>query len=107
MTIQLEIVSTKNIPHHHHPASSLNSLQRRSINKRFSRLETHVISLARTLAQLGNDLRHQAVSSRQIDQLRVEVNEVRTTQACVRVREMMCSRVCICVQEGLKCTRER
>ncbi|XP_078491573.1 uncharacterized protein LOC100179383 isoform X2 [Ciona intestinalis] len=52
----------------------------RSVSKRFSRLESHVVTLARSLAQLSSELRQQNVTSREIEQLRHQVQEIRTRQ---------------------------
>ena len=46
------------------------------MNKRFSRLEANVMSLARSLAQLGNDIHHQAVNVHQIDLIKNDILEV-------------------------------
>ena len=46
------------------------------MNKRFSRLEANVMSLARSLSQLSNDMHHQAVNVHQIELIKKDIAEV-------------------------------
>lgn len=56
----------------------------RSVNKRFTRLESHVITLARSLAELSTDLRQQTVSTRELEKLKQEIQELKTNQASLQ-----------------------
>ena len=46
------------------------------MNKRFSRLEANVMSLARSMSQLNNDMHHQAVNVHQIELIKKDIAEV-------------------------------
>lgn len=46
----------------------------RAVNKRFSRLESHVVTLARSVAHLSSELRSQASISQDMDDMRRQVN---------------------------------
>ncbi|CAK8680127.1 unnamed protein product [Clavelina lepadiformis] len=52
----------------------------RSVTKRFTRLESHVVTLARSLAQLSSELRQQNITSREIEDLRHQMEELRARQ---------------------------
>ncbi|XP_039259077.2 uncharacterized protein LOC120335613 isoform X2 [Styela clava] len=49
----------------------------RAVNKRFSRLEAHVVTLARSVAQLSSEMRQQNSASRDIEELREQLEELR------------------------------
>jgi hypothetical protein len=44
------------------------------INKRFQRLESHVVTLARSVAHLSSEMRSQHLVTQDLDQLRQEMN---------------------------------
>lgn len=46
----------------------------KAVNKRFSRLESHVVTLARSVAHLSSELRSQASISQDMDDMRRQVN---------------------------------
>lgn len=51
----------------------------KTVNKRFARVESHVVTLARSVASLSSELRSQNAILREIDSLRCEVDEIRET----------------------------
>lgn len=54
--------------------SSLVSFNR-AVNKRFGRLESHVVTLARSVAHLSSELRSQASLSQDVDDMRRQVQD--------------------------------
>lgn len=53
---------------------------RRAVNKRFGRLESHVVTLARSVAHLSSELRSQAALSEDLEVMRKEINRLKTWQ---------------------------
>ncbi|XP_041468245.1 uncharacterized protein LOC121418435 [Lytechinus variegatus] len=49
----------------------------KTVNKRFSRVESHVVTLARSVAHLSSELRSQNALIREIEALRIEVNQLK------------------------------
>ena len=47
----------------------------RAVNKRFGRLESHVVTLARSVAHLSSELRSQASISQDVDDMRRQVQD--------------------------------
>ncbi len=47
----------------------------RSLNRRFNRIESNVVTLARNIDHLRSEIRTQAEASQQLEELRVDVNE--------------------------------
>ena len=47
----------------------------RAVNKRFGRLESHVVTLARSVAHLSSELRSQASLSQDVDDMRRQVQD--------------------------------
>ena len=47
----------------------------RTVNKRFGRLESHVVTLARSVAHLSSELRSQASISQDVDDMRRQVQD--------------------------------
>ncbi|XP_013073675.1 uncharacterized protein LOC106060380 isoform X1 [Biomphalaria glabrata] len=69
-------------PTHHsrHNRSSnqkIGSRDVKAINKRFQRLESHVITLARSVAHLSSELRNQTTMSREIENVKREITELK------------------------------
>ena len=58
--------------------SSSGSRGERSQNKRFQRLESHVVTLARSVAHLSSEVRSQQVILQEVEALRLEVQQLRT-----------------------------
>lgn len=50
----------------------------KSYNKRFQRLESHVVTLARTVAHLSSEMRNQHLLLQEVEALRLEVQQLRT-----------------------------
>ncbi|XP_052058172.1 uncharacterized protein LOC127698642 isoform X3 [Mytilus californianus] len=61
-------------PHHHHHRDV------KAINKRFQRLESHVVTLARSVAHLSSELRSHNSVTHEIDALRKEIQELKEEQ---------------------------
>ncbi|XP_059161892.1 uncharacterized protein LOC131944984 [Physella acuta] len=63
----------------HSRASShrIGSKDVRAIGKRFQRLESHVITLARSVAHLSSELRTQGLMTREIENVKREISELR------------------------------
>lgn len=51
----------------------------RSQNKRFQRLESHVVTLARSVAHLSSEVRNQQLILQEVEALRLEVQQLRTS----------------------------
>lgn len=49
----------------------------KTVNKRFLRVESHVVTLARSVAHLSSELRSQNALIREIEALRIEVNQLK------------------------------
>jgi len=49
----------------------------RSYNKRFQRLESHVVTLARSVAHLSSEVRNQQLLIQEVEQLRAELRQLR------------------------------
>ncbi|EDO31589.1 predicted protein [Nematostella vectensis] len=52
----------------------------KAVNKRFTRLESHVVTLARSVAHLSSELRSQAAISEDLDEMRKELQQLRAWQ---------------------------
>ena len=61
-------------------SSSGGSRGERSQNKRFQRLESHVVTLARSVAHLSSEVRSQQLISQEVEALRLEVQQLRQLQ---------------------------
>ena len=48
----------------------------RAVNKRFSRLESHVVTLARSVAHLSSELRSQTTVNQDMEDMRKEVQRL-------------------------------
>ncbi|XP_012938088.1 filaggrin-2 [Aplysia californica] len=59
-------------------SQKMSSRDVRSIGKRFQRLESHVITLARSVAHLSSELRSQNSMSREIENVKREMNELKS-----------------------------
>ena len=49
----------------------------KNYNKRFQRLESHVVTLARSVAHLSSEMRTQHVIVQEIEQIRAELQQVK------------------------------
>ncbi|XP_059480185.1 serine/arginine repetitive matrix protein 1-like isoform X2 [Neocloeon triangulifer] len=56
----------------------------KGINKRFQRLESHVVTLARSVAHLSSEMRTQHLMLQEIENIREEVANLRATQPSLR-----------------------
>ncbi|XP_065345181.1 serine/arginine repetitive matrix protein 1-like isoform X6 [Cloeon dipterum] len=56
----------------------------KGINKRFQRLESHVVTLARSVAHLSSEMRTQHLMLQEIENIREEVANLRATQPALR-----------------------
>ena len=61
--------------------SSSGSRGERSQNKRFQRLESHVVTLARSVAHLSSEVRSQQMILQEVEALRLEVQQLRNQGA--------------------------
>ncbi|XP_071801297.1 uncharacterized protein [Asterias amurensis] len=52
----------------------------KQVNKRFARVESHVVTLARSVAHLSSELRSQNAMFHEIESLRHEINQIRDMQ---------------------------
>ena len=52
----------------------------KNYNKRFQRLESHVVTLARSVAHLSSEMRTQHVIVQEIEQIRAELQQVKMTR---------------------------
>ena len=57
----------------------------KNYNKRFQRLESHVVTLARSVAHLSSEMRTQHVIVQEIEQIRAELQQVKMSRYWVRV----------------------
>ncbi|XP_033115796.1 uncharacterized protein LOC117115981 isoform X2 [Anneissia japonica] len=62
----------------------------KAVNKRFSRVESHVVTLARSVAHLSSELRTQSSVLREVESLRHEVNQLRDMHM-MNVNELLSS----------------
>ena len=60
-------------------SSSSGTRGERSQNKRFQRLESHVVTLARSVAHLSSEVRNQQLILQEVEALRQEVHQLRQT----------------------------
>ena len=52
----------------------------KNYNKRFQRLESHVVTLARSVAHLSSEMRTQHVIVQEIEQLRSEIQQIKVSR---------------------------
>ena len=62
-------------------SSSSGARGERSQNKRFQRLESHVVTLARSVAHLSSEVRNQQVILQEVEALRLEIQQLRQNGA--------------------------
>ncbi|KAH0808039.1 hypothetical protein GEV33_014752 [Tenebrio molitor] len=65
----------------------------RGINKRFQRLESHVVTLARSVAHLSSEMRTQHLMIQEMENIRGEIAALRTQTNMLNVRSQSASRV--------------
>ena len=70
-------------PAHHGKRSSSGTRGERSQNKRFQRLESHVVTLARSVAHLSSEVRNQQIILQEVEALRLEVQQLKSVNATV------------------------
>lgn len=58
----------------------------RGINKRFQRLESHVVTLARSVAHLSSEMRTQHLMMQEMENIRGEISALRTQTNMLNVR---------------------
>ena len=64
-------------PAHHGKRSSSGTRGERSQNKRFQRLESHVVTLARSVAHLSSEVRNQQIILQEVEALRLEIQQLK------------------------------
>ncbi|XP_044749256.1 uncharacterized protein LOC123309989 isoform X2 [Coccinella septempunctata] len=64
----------------------------RGINKRFQRLESHVVTLARSVAHLSSEMRTQHIMIQEMENIRGEIAALRTQTNMLNVRSQSSSR---------------
>lgn len=64
----------------------------RGINKRFQRLESHVVTLARSVAHLSSEMRTQHLMIQEMESIRGEIATLRTQTNMLNVRSQSASR---------------
>ncbi|KAI4463465.1 hypothetical protein MML48_4g00015626 [Holotrichia oblita] len=64
----------------------------RGINKRFQRLESHVVTLARSVAHLSSEMRTQHLMIQEMENIRAEIAALRTQTTMLNVRSQSSSR---------------
>lgn len=64
----------------------------RGINKRFQRLESHVVTLARSVAHLSSEMRTQHLMIQEMESIRGEIAALRTQTNMLNVRSQSVSR---------------
>lgn len=64
----------------------------RGINKRFQRLESHVVTLARSVAHLSSEMRTQHLMIQEMENIRGEIAALRTQTNMLNVRNQSTSR---------------
>lgn len=57
------------------------------MNKRFGRLESHVVTLARSVAHLSSELRSQAALTEDLSEMKKEIKRLRTLQEEIEARK--------------------
>ena len=62
------------------PGSAGGNSREKNYNKRFQRLESHVVTLARSVANLSSEMRSQQVLLQEVEALRSEVHQLRLAQ---------------------------
>ncbi|XP_021359940.1 uncharacterized protein LOC110454638 isoform X2 [Mizuhopecten yessoensis] len=70
--------------HHHYSHRDI-----KAINRRFQRLESHVVTLARSVAHLSSELRSHSAMSHELEALRKEIREVRDIRQTAAQRTPM------------------
>lgn len=63
--------------HHRRAGHSVSSHQLRHINKRFARLESHVVTLARSVAHLSSEMRAHSALYRDMESIKTDLVEVK------------------------------
>ena len=63
------------------PGSAGGNSREKNYNKRFQRLESHVVTLARSVANLSSEMRSQQILLQEVDALRAEIHQIRMTQS--------------------------
>ena len=66
---------------HHGKRSSSGTRGERSQNKRFQRLESHVVTLARSVAHLSSEVRNQQIILQEVEALRLEIQQLKGVSA--------------------------
>lgn len=64
----------------------------RGINKRFQRLESHVVTLARSVAHLSSEMRTQHLMIQEMENIRGEIAALRTQTNMLNIRSQSASR---------------
>ncbi|XP_017787020.1 PREDICTED: uncharacterized protein LOC108569828 isoform X2 [Nicrophorus vespilloides] len=64
----------------------------RGINKRFQRLESHVVTLARSVAHLSSEMRTQHLMIQEMENIRGEISALRTQTNMLNVRSQSAAR---------------
>ncbi|KAF5297621.1 hypothetical protein FQR65_LT09948 [Abscondita terminalis] len=64
----------------------------RGINKRFQRLESHVVTLARSVAHLSSEMRTQHLMIQEMESIRGEISALRTQTNMLNVRSQSANR---------------
>lgn len=64
----------------------------RGINKRFQRLESHVVTLARSVAHLSSEMRTQHLMIQEMENIRGEISALRTQTNMLNVRSQSATR---------------
>ncbi|XP_033735280.1 uncharacterized protein LOC117323886 [Pecten maximus] len=70
--------------HHHYSHRDI-----KAINRRFQRLESHVVTLARSVAHLSSELRSHSAMSHELEALRKEIREVKEIRQTAAQRTPM------------------
>ncbi len=58
----------------------------RQVNKRFTRLESHVVTLARSVAHLSSEMRSQNALYQDIEDIKKDIREMRLERQEIQVR---------------------
>lgn len=64
----------------------------KSINKRFQRLESHVVTLARSVAHLSSEMRTQHLMIQEMENIRTELSTLRTHTNMLNIRSQSATR---------------
>lgn len=64
----------------------------RGVNKRFQRLESHVVTLARSVAHLSSEMRTQHLMIQEMENIRGEISALRTQTNMLSVRSQTATR---------------